>query len=261
MLGAPAQAALEPAVRALGRARRVVARDVEGRALVEGEHDVGVQLRLHRHRDLGAEEALGAVDVGAKAHALLLDRDDRALAGAAAAALDLIGDGAVPHREDLEAAGVGDDRVLPAHEAVEAAEALDQLAAGAQEEVEGVAEHHPVAERGDLAGPQPAHAAAGRERHERGRRDLPVRGLDDAGARERVAVTGDDAHRGIVWMRRLGLRDRRAREHLQRRPEPRLPAAGGVRGHRVAGRAGARRDGGDLRRPRRRLAGGCRSCS
>ena len=33
------------------------------------------------------------------------------------AALDLVGDRPVPHREDLEAAGVGDDRPVPAHEA------------------------------------------------------------------------------------------------------------------------------------------------
>ena len=77
-----------------------------------------------------------AVHVGAEAHALLLDREDRALArgrlavaGAGWAGLDLIGDGSVAHREHLEAAGVGDDRPVPAHEAVQAAEALDQLGA------------------------------------------------------------------------------------------------------------------------------------
>ena len=58
----------------------VVAVDVKRRALVEREHDVGVQLGLHRHRDLRADEPLGAVDVGAEAHALLLDREDRAAA-------------------------------------------------------------------------------------------------------------------------------------------------------------------------------------
>ena len=68
----------QPAVGALGRARGVVAADVERRALVEGERDVGAERRLHLHRGLGRDEALAAVDVGAEAHALLLDREDRA---------------------------------------------------------------------------------------------------------------------------------------------------------------------------------------
>jgi hypothetical protein len=155
----PANAALEPAVRALRRGGGVVAVGMERCALVEGEHDVGVQLGLHGHRDLRADEALRAVDVGAEADAVLLDREDRTAPAAAAcppqrgaAALDLVGHRSVPHREDLEAAGVGDDRALPAHEAVQPAEPLDQLAPRAQEQVEGVAEHHLVAERRDLGG-------------------------------------------------------------------------------------------------------------
>ena len=75
-----------------------------------------------------------AVDVGAEAHALLLDREDRALAArppARSAALDLVGDRAVAHREHLEPARVGDDRPVPAHEPVQAAVARDQLVARA----------------------------------------------------------------------------------------------------------------------------------
>ena len=40
----------------------------------------------------------------------------------------------------LEAAGVGEDRPVPAHEAVQAAEPRDALGAGAQHQVIGVAE-------------------------------------------------------------------------------------------------------------------------
>ena len=82
----PVQAALQPAVRALGRARRVIASDVEGRAFVEHERDVRMQRGLHRHRSLGRHEALVAVDVGAEADALLCDREDGAVRRAAGGA-------------------------------------------------------------------------------------------------------------------------------------------------------------------------------
>src|ERR1051326_4836065 len=47
-------------------------------------------------------------------------------------------------------AGVRDDRPPPGHELVQPAELRDPLVAGADEEVEGVAEHHVVAELCDL---------------------------------------------------------------------------------------------------------------
>ncbi len=80
VLGVPAQAALEPAVGALGRALGVGAVDVEGRALVEHQRDVRAQGGLRRHRVLRGEEAHAAVDIGAKAHAGLVDLEDRPLA-------------------------------------------------------------------------------------------------------------------------------------------------------------------------------------
>ena len=80
----PVEAAVEPAVGALGRARGVVAVGVEGRALVEDEGDVGAQRGLDPHRLLRAQEPLGAVDVGAEAHPLLGDVEDRAVPAALA---------------------------------------------------------------------------------------------------------------------------------------------------------------------------------
>src|SRR5207247_9343066 len=67
----PGEAAVEPAVGALGRPRGVVAVGVIRRALVEDEGDVGAERRLDAHRALRAEEALGAVEVGAEADAVL----------------------------------------------------------------------------------------------------------------------------------------------------------------------------------------------
>ena len=68
---------------ALGRAGGVVAVGVEGGALVEDEGDVGAERRLDLHRDLGRDEQLDAVAVGAEAHALLGDLEHRALLAAA----------------------------------------------------------------------------------------------------------------------------------------------------------------------------------
>src|SRR3954453_16369477 len=138
----PLDAAVEPAVRALGRASRVVAVDVERRALVERQRDVRPERRLDLHRRLGAHELLGPVDVGAEPHALLRDLEDAALALVRAAALDLFGHRSVAHAENLEAAGVGDDRPPPRHELVQATELGDQLVPWLDEKVEGVAEHN-----------------------------------------------------------------------------------------------------------------------
>ncbi len=130
----------------------------------------------------------GAVAVGAEADALLLDRDHRALVAAlAAAALDLVGDAAVGEREDLEAAGVGDQRPLPAHEAVQATGRGDPLRPRRDEEVVGVAEDHLVAELGHLVRFEPTHRSLCRQRDEGRRLDRPVRGVQDAGPRGAVA--------------------------------------------------------------------------
>ncbi len=96
VLAVPGEAAIEPAVGSLGRARRVVAIGVEGGALVEDQGDVRAQRRLYLHRDLGRDEQLRSVPIGAEVHALLLDRDHRALGAALSPApLDLVGHAAV----------------------------------------------------------------------------------------------------------------------------------------------------------------------
>ena len=200
----PVEAAVEPAVGALGRAGGVVAVGVEGRALVEDEGDVGAERRLHLHRDLGRDEQLRAVAVGAEADALLgRSRPPSRARRRAAAALDLVGDAAVGEREDLEAAGVGDQRPLPAHEPVQAAGGGDPLRPGRDEQVVGVAEDQLVAEPGDLVGLQPAHRPLRRQRDEGRRLDRPVRrcgarppGRPRPGRRSRTSAAPGRSHLG-----------------------------------------------------------------
>jgi hypothetical protein len=192
----PEQAAVEPAVRPLGRARGVLARDVERQALVEDQRDVRPERGLHGHRRLRPEELLRAVDVGAEAHALLVDAEDGAgplgALGGGRASLDLVRHGPVPHGEHLEATGVGDHRLVPAHEAVHTAEALHQLRPGREEQVEGVREHHVVAERAGLGHLERLHDGLGGQRHERRRADLAVREPERPRAGARSGIAGAD---------------------------------------------------------------------
>ena len=186
----------------LHRALRVVALDVEGRALVEGERDVRAELGLHVHRGLRPHEPLAAVEVGAEPHPLLLDREDPRGA-LVAAALDLLGYGPVTHREDLVAARIGDDRALPAHELVQPAQLGDQVGAGLDEQVERVAQHHVVAELGHLGGVQRLDGRRRRERDEGRRANVAVRRVDQACTRVAVArADGQGRHAGEPTRRR-----------------------------------------------------------
>ena len=161
---------------ALHRALRVLARDVKRGALVEHERDVGAEGGLDRHRALRREEPLAAVHVGAKANALLVDREDRAgtVAHRTPPPLDLVGHAPVPHGEDLEPTRVGDDRPLPAHEPVQAAHLGDQLGTRGEQQVKRIPENQLVAERGDVAGLERLDRALGRQWHERRRAHLAV---------------------------------------------------------------------------------------
>jgi hypothetical protein len=148
---------------------------------------------LDGHRRLRAHEALRAVDVGAEADAVLLDAEDRA-EPLLRAARPLISSatGPVPHREDLEAARVGDHGSVPAHEAAHPAEALDQLGPRREEEVERVRENHLEAELRGLGDLERLHDRLGRERHERRRVHLAMREAQRAGAGARAGVARAD---------------------------------------------------------------------
>ena len=78
----------------LGRVRR---------ALVELHDDVGTEVLLDAHVVLGSPAVPRAVDDAAERHAVVVEFER------------------VCEREDLEAAGVGEDRAVPVHERVQAA--------------------------------------------------------------------------------------------------------------------------------------------
>ncbi len=233
VLAMPLQAAVQPAVRALHRASGVVAVRVIGRALVEDQRDVGPELRLHLHRDLGREEQLAPVPVGAEPHPLLVDRDDGAMiATGPPLPLHLVGHPTVRQREHLKAAGVGDQRPLPPHELVQPPGSRDPIRPGRDEQVVRVPQHQLIPHPSYLARLKTAHRPLRGQRNERRRADRAVR----ASAAPRPAQRHPDAD-------------------LEPQPVPIVPHARLVIDHRLRGSTVSRRSGSCRSWPR---AGGCR---
>ena len=166
--------ALMGALAALGPAQRQLHRtvddafvggrtiDVHRRAFVEDHHDVAAQHLLDMHRLLRPEEDLAAVGGRGEGDSGLGDLAP------------------VRQREHLEAAGVGQDRPVPAGEAVQAAVRLDDLKSRPQEQVEGIAEDDLRAKRLDLRRQHALDRAIGADRHERRGFDGPARKADAA---------------------------------------------------------------------------------
>ena len=187
----PLQAAPKPAVGALHRARCVVPIRVIGRALVEDQGDVGSELRLHLHRDLGREEQRAAIPVGAEMDSLLGDRDHRSVAPSRPTApLHLVGHSPVRQREDLESTRIRDQRPVPPHEPMQPAGGGDPVRARRDEQVVRIAKHHLVPQLRHLGRLQPPHRPLRGQRDERRRPDRPVRGVQHA--RPGCAVAGLD---------------------------------------------------------------------
>ena len=126
------------------------------------------------HVVLRRPEVLGAVEDRAERHAVVGD-------------LHRVGEA-----EDLEAAGVGEDRAVPAHEGVEPAGVLDDVGARAQEQVVGVGED---GLRPELAQPRGQHPLDGRTRpdgHEQRGVDLAVGRVEHAATCRGARIRGDE---------------------------------------------------------------------
>ena len=76
------------------------------------------------------------------------------------------------------------------------AELLDHVLARPEVQVVGVAEHHLRADLLELERRHRLHGRLGADRHEGGRREVAVRGVDDAGTRGSVrGLEGEAGHR------------------------------------------------------------------
>ena len=159
-----------PVGRPADRILELAAGDVGGRDLVEAHRDVAAQVALDLRRELGREVRLGAVVDVAERDAVVVHRRQRVAEG-----------------EDLETAGVGENRAVPPHEPVQPAELGDQLVARAEMQVVGVAEHDLRAEPAHLVRIQRLHGRLRPDRHEHRRAHLAVRGREDPGPRSTVS--------------------------------------------------------------------------
>ena len=168
-------AALRPAARELHRALHLGPRRRVAHALVELHHDVRAELLRDGHVLLGRPgDPLSVVVHGAEAHAVVGEPAELLVA------------------EHLEAAGVGEDGVVPAHKVVQAPHLGHEVGAGAHGEVVGVGEHDLGAERLERGGREPLDRGLGAHGHEDGGRDVAVRGVQDARARVSAGVLGED---------------------------------------------------------------------
>ncbi len=93
-------------------------------------------------------------------------------------------------RENLKAAAVGQNRMVPVHEAVQAAEMVDHLASGPQIEMIRVAQNNLSPDRFQLLGGHGLDRGLSPHRHEDGRLDVAVAGGQQsrAGLRRSVLV-------------------------------------------------------------------------
>ena len=159
---------LGPAKRKLHRPIRLIPRRRIRRAFVELHLDVGSQKILHLDGALGRQFMRRAINMRAESHATF-------------------GNGPkLAQRHDLIAAGIGQDRAVPAHEAMEAAESRDPLGSRAQHEVIGVAENDICARGFDVVDEHGFDRRGGADRHEGGGVDDAARSCDFSKAR--VAV-------------------------------------------------------------------------
>ena len=193
---------LRPELRAPDGLLVLAQRDVRRRADVEAHGDVRSEPALDLGDALGREALLAPVVDRAERDAVVVDPRER-----------------VAQREHLEAAGVGQDRAVPAAERVQAAELLDHVLAGAEVQVVRVPEDHVGAERAHLGREEGLHRPLGADRHERGRTDVAVRRAEHSGARGTVRGLDDEAHRAMITGR--ASRRRRSRSGNARGWRPR----------------------------------------
>ena len=209
-------AAVGPAVAEAQRALGVFAVGVIGRAFVERDDEIGAELALDVDRAFRRQQVLAAVDVGTEGRTLFADLEQRLGPRDVAPALDLVGDRAVAEAEDLEAAGIGQHRAVPAHEAVQPAHLRHQVGARLQHQMIGVGEDDLrllLAQAGRRAG---LHRRLGGAEDEGRRVERAVRrGQPPAPRARALRVLGDDVEREVgvgerhAWRSTLSRRDTR----------------------------------------------------
>jgi hypothetical protein len=139
--------------------------------------DVGAERLLHLDGDLGRKKMRRAVDGRTELDAGLGDLSE------------------LREAEHLEAAGVGEDRPVPAHEAMQSAELTHEAVPRPQKQVIGVGEHDLGAGGAEVVGPERLHRGVRADGHEDRRLDHPVGSRQTARARGAVGRSQLELHR------------------------------------------------------------------
>ena len=194
------QAAFRPQACAFQGLLLIAAGVEERRQLVEGEDDVCAQVVLDLHGHFGGEAVQGAVEVGAEGDAVVVHIGHAFFAFADFTVAVGAGKFGGQHffeagaeGKNLEAAGVGVGGAVPVHEGSDAAGLVHNVGAGLEVEVVGVAEDGLCAGGADLLGGEGFDGGAGADGDEGGGVNVPVGGVDGAGAAEwfPCAAAGD----------------------------------------------------------------------
>ena len=196
----------------------------QARQLIEGKHDVGAELMLYPHRHLGVEAMLRTIDVAREDDAVVVDdrvgRLDGLHLNGGVGWVGLPGEllrqdllEAGSKRQNLEATGIGVGGAGPVHEGGETASLVDDVGSRLQVQVVGVREDSLRSQRAHHLGREGLDVGFRADGNERGGRDRPVRGVDDAGAPEASvglhSVPDREASIGIVRsLRGRGLKRR-----------------------------------------------------
>ena len=138
------------------RLRSRTVADFVGRAFVKLHHDVGIERVLNLHRDLGRKEELVAVDGARELHAFFGDLAQ------------------LTETEDLKAARVRENRLIPLHEAVKPPVRADDFEARTKPEVEGIPKNCLRAHFLQFIRSHGLHGAVCPDRHEHRRFDGTV---------------------------------------------------------------------------------------
>ena len=146
-------------------------------ALVEGHDDVGAKTDLRSDGTLRAEKVRGAVEVRAKGYAVLGDFAQ------------------IAEAENLEAAGVGEDRAIPRHEILHAAKPADGLDSGPEIKMIGVVKKNLDAEFFERILRNTLDRADCADGHEDRRLDFAVRRGESTGAGAAIAGFNLEAKR------------------------------------------------------------------
>ena len=174
-LGHAGDAPVKPTVRHLHRLTGILVVAGVGRTFIEGHDDVRPDDALDVHRALGGEQVWTAVDMAAEGHALLLD-------------LAVLGQAV-----DLIASGVRQDGPVPPHESMESSPLLQHVQSRPEVKVIGVAQDdvgvHHIREHVLRHG---FDRALGAHRHEDGRADGAVPGLQSPGTGAGMGILGNN---------------------------------------------------------------------